>query len=76
VSRVVKFGDKWVVAYRRGDCYIIPAHTGVKDAPLAYVGTLEEFAQFGYLYARQGDAVKRATEIYPFHNTAFERKAA
>ena len=76
MSRVVKFGTKWVVAYQHGDRFIIPAHTGQKDAPLAYVGSLEEFAHLGYIYARQGDAIKRAAELYPYHNTAFERKAA
>ena len=76
MCRVVQFGAKWVVAWKRGDRYIIPAHTGHKDAPLAYVGTLEEFAHLGYIYARQGDAIKRANELYPYHNTAFGRKAA
>lgn len=75
-SRVMKFGTKWVVAYMRGDRYVIPAHTGNKDAPLAYVGSLEEFGHLGYVYAREADAVKRARELFPYINTLFERKAA
>ena len=75
-SRVVQFGTKWVVAYKRGDQYVIPAHTGQKDAPLAYVGSLEEFAHLGYIYARETDAIKRARDLFPYINTTFERKAA
>jgi len=76
MSRVVKHGTRWVVAYQRGRVWIGPAHTGKPNAPLALVGTLDHVAEHGYTYANRSEAVARAAEFYPFDNTAFERRAA
>lgn len=77
-ERVTKFGTKWVVAFARGDRWVIPAHTGNVNAPLAYVGRLEDFAHLGYVYTNERDARKRAAELFPLAGSAFDkwRKAA
>lgn len=76
MSRVVRHNGHWFVAYPRGRLWVAPGHTGMKDAPLAVVGTLDQVVVWAYGYKNKADAIKRAEEIFPYDNTAFHKEAA
>jgi len=61
---------RWVVAYERRGRYVVPGHTGLKDAPNAYVGDLKEGSKYGYVYSNKRDAIERAKELFPYRSAA------
>ena len=72
MSRVVKHGSRYFIAWEREGTWVAPC----KDGALAIVGPFEVVVTKAPSFTRKAEAEAAAKQLYPFANTAFDRSAA
>lgn len=73
MSRVVKHGSRYLIAWERAGTWAAPCKDG---GAIAVVGPFEVVATKAPSFTRKAEAEAAVKQMYPFANTAFDRSAA